>query len=56
LTHKNVTLRLYPDLNHLFISGSGPSTPQEYETPNHVAEETVADIAAWIARGGQPPK
>jgi dienelactone hydrolase len=55
-TQKNVTLRLYPDLNHLFIAGSGPSTPQEYEKPSHVAEEPVADIAAWISRGGQPPK
>jgi uncharacterized protein len=55
-THKNVTLRLYPDLNHLFLTGSGPSTPQEYDKPGHVGEEVVADIAAWISRGEQPAK
>jgi len=56
LTHKNVTLRLYPDLNHLFLTGSGSSTPQEYDKPSHVAEEAVADIAAWIVRDGEPAK
>jgi len=56
LTHKNVTLKLYPDLNHLFITGSGPSTPQEYDKPGHVTEEVVTDIAAWIARGELPAK
>ncbi|MGH9683690.1 MAG: alpha/beta hydrolase [Candidatus Acidiferrales bacterium] len=47
--NKNVTLKLYPDLNHLFIAGTGPSTPQEYAKPGHVGPAVVADIAAWIA-------
>ena len=25
----NVTIRVYPDHNHLFTRGSGPSTPEE---------------------------
>ena len=29
----NVTFKLYPDLNHLFISGKGKSTPSEYQRP-----------------------
>ena len=45
----NATLKFYPDLNHLFMSGSGPSTAQEYEKPGHVAENVVSDIAAWLA-------
>lgn len=49
---KNVTFRGYPKLNHLFIAGQGKSTPAEYETPAHVAEEVIADIAAWV----QSPK
>ncbi len=44
----DVTLRVYPDLNHLFISGEGPGTPEEYEQPGHVAEVVIEDIAQWI--------
>ncbi len=52
--HSNVTLKLYPDLNHLFMSGAGPSLPQEYEKPGHVDEHVVTDIAAWISTGKLP--
>jgi fermentation-respiration switch protein FrsA (DUF1100 family) len=34
----NAKLMLYPDLNHLFMTGKGKSTPAEYEQPGHVAE------------------
>lgn len=34
---------------HLFIAGSGPSSPAEYARPGHVADEVIADIAEWIA-------
>ena len=44
------TFKLYPKLNHLFIEGEGKSLPQEYEKPAHVADEVIADIAAWIKR------
>jgi hypothetical protein len=44
----DVTFKSYPALNHLFMSGSGPSTPDEYQTPGNVAPETVQDIAQWI--------
>ncbi len=46
----NITYNLYPDLNHLFVAGVGRSTPSEYETPGHVAEPVVDDIAAWIRK------
>jgi uncharacterized protein len=46
----NVTYKLYPELNHLFITGAGKSTPSEYETPGHVAEVVVSDITAWIKK------
>jgi len=52
----NVTLKLYPDLNHLFIAGSEPSLPAEYSRAGHVQEDVVGDIAAWISAGGKPPK
>ena len=45
---QNVRMKVYPKLNHLFIEGQGRSTPSEYANAGNVAEEVVADIAAWI--------
>lgn len=44
----NVQFKFFADLNHLFIAGQGPSTPDEYNTPGHVDEQVINDIAAWI--------
>lgn len=44
----NATLKLYPNLNHLFMVGEGKSTPDEYEEPGHIAGPVVTDIAEWI--------
>lgn len=52
----NVTLKLYPDLNHLFITGAGPSLPSEYDKPGHVDEQVIADVAAWLSAAGKLPK
>jgi uncharacterized protein len=46
----SVTFKLYPTLNHLFITGEGKCTPAEYEKPGHVAAEVVHDIAQWLSR------
>ena len=54
-SHRNVTLKFYPGLNHLFIVGTGVSMPNEYEKPGHVDEQVVDDIAAWIGAGGERP-
>jgi len=49
LAHKkNVTMHSYPKLNHLFVAGDGPSTPEEYEQPGHVAAEVIDEIARWV--------
>jgi hypothetical protein len=45
---KGASLKSYPSLNHLFVSGVGPPTPAEYERPGHVDEPVVSDIARWI--------
>jgi hypothetical protein len=51
LSAKNyVTLKSYPSLNHLFVTGNGPSTPGEYNLAGNVAEVVVTDIAAWIKK------
>jgi len=47
-SQKNVTFKLYPPLNHLFITGEGPSTPSEYQKPGHVDETVINDIVDWI--------
>lgn len=46
----NVTFKSYPALNHLFMPGTGPGSPLEYALPRHVAEDVIADIAAWIQK------
>ena len=47
-SREDVQFKSYPDLNHLFIAGQGQISPAEYETPGHVAEQVVKDIAAWL--------
>ena len=49
-TKSNVTLKSYPTLNHLFMPGTGPSMPSEYEQPGHVEVRVIEDIAAWIKK------
>ena len=44
----DVTFRSYPALNHLFIAGTGPSLPDEYQVSGHVAADVIRDVAAWI--------
>ena len=46
----DVQLKSYPALNHLFIEGTGPSTPAGDNQPGHIDEAVVRDIAAWITR------
>ena len=38
----------YPDLNHLFMTGTGKAVPQEYVKPGNVAPEVIDRVATWI--------
>ena len=49
-SRENVEFKFYPNLNHLFIEGEGKSTPAEYQTPSHVAEIVIDDIADWTKK------
>jgi len=49
--NRAAVLKTYPRLNHLFVGGSGMSTPAEYQQPGHVDEGVVSDISEWILRG-----
>lgn len=42
------TYKLYDDLNHLFISGVGPSVPAEYTKAGKVSEKVIEDLAEWL--------
>ena len=50
----NVTLKMYADLNHLFMTGAGRSTPAEYEQPGHVSQEVIETIATWVLPSEKP--
>jgi uncharacterized protein len=43
-----VTIRVYDADNHLFVRGSGPSRPAEYESAQHMDPAVVTDIADWL--------
>ena len=46
----DVEFKVYPELNHLFISGKGKSTPDEYQMAGHVAKYVIEDISNWIKK------
>ncbi|MET8869939.1 hypothetical protein ABZW11_43990 [Nonomuraea sp. NPDC004580] len=50
LAHRtDVTFRVHDADDHLFFPGSGPSTPADYDRPQHVDAAVIADIAGWLA-------
>jgi hypothetical protein len=46
--HPDTTIRVYDDDNHLFFSGTGPSTPADYEAAQHMNPAVIDDIAHWL--------
>jgi dienelactone hydrolase len=45
----NVTIREFPRLNHLFMSGDGKSRPEEYSKAGHVDAEVIEALAGFVA-------
>jgi hypothetical protein len=45
-----VTVVQFPKADHLFLDGSGPPTPADYEKPGHIDPKVIAAIAAWVDR------
>jgi len=45
---KNVTLKSYPKLNHLFMECDVKSTGAEYEKPSNIPGYVITDIANWV--------
>lgn len=44
----HATTKLYPKLNHLFVSGEAKSVPEEYQVASHVDEEVIGDVASFV--------
>lgn len=47
-SHKNVTFKSFPLLNHMFIEGKEKSTPSEYLKSGNIPEYIITDITHWI--------
>jgi dienelactone hydrolase len=45
---KGVTMKSFPSLNHLFVTGEGKSTTAEYAKPGHVMPDVVSEIARFV--------
>jgi dienelactone hydrolase len=50
---KNVRFHNYPTLNHLFISGDGPSSLAEYGKGGNVSAAVIDDLAGFITSTGK---
>ena len=46
--YKNVSLKSYPKLNHLFLEGEGKPNMKDYEVPGHIPQYVIDDIAKFI--------
>lgn len=44
----NATFKSYQKLNHLFLEGTGISTPDEYLIPSNVPYYLIKDVSTWI--------
>ncbi len=42
------TFKSFAKLNHVFVEGTGPSSPAEYEARGHVAAEVIDEVARWV--------
>ena len=47
-TDQDATFLTFDSLNHLMMSGSEPSTPDEYYIPNKVSSEFIETLSNWI--------
>ena len=48
--NKMADFKLFKDLNHLFISGHGKATPQEYMVEGHVDGAVLKTMSNWIKK------
>jgi hypothetical protein len=47
------TFRVYPALDHRFVAGEGPSSPDQYAQGGHVDVHAIDDIGEWVKGSGR---
>jgi len=47
-TNSNVTLKLYPEYNHLFSQQEAKGNALQYQKPGNVEQRVIEDLASWI--------
>ncbi len=45
---RHVTVDQFERADHLFVDGTGPPSPADYDTPRHVDPAVIDDIARWV--------
>jgi len=45
---KGVTSVQFARADHLFIDGTGPPSPLDYDKPGHVDPKVISTIASWV--------
>ena len=50
---KGVTVVQFPRADHLFLDGTGPPTPAEYQVAGHVDPAVITAIASFVRRIGR---
>ena len=48
--NKTVVFKLYPDLNHMFIKGSGKPSPKDYEIKGNVDQGFLNDLVQFVLK------
>ena len=48
VANKNVSLKLYPDLNHLLTSQKEKGTSAQYRIPANISADLINDVSSWI--------
>lgn len=51
---RNLSAKLFPDLNHLMMAGQGKSKPSEYQKPGHVDAQVIELVAKWATENPTP--
>lgn len=49
---KNVSMKSYPSLNHLFMENPGIPSPEAYQVKQNIPSNVIHDIAIWINKNG----
>jgi len=50
----HVTVDQFKNADHIFVAGTGPPSPADYDTPRHVIPAVISAIARWV--NAQPPR